>query len=101
MKAVNLSLRSTIYSWSRLDTSTEFEGGAEDEQQRDYSGLMDRFRSRLIIPIFDESGQSVIALGGRQLEVATDGSDDKSSSFTPTKYLNSSDSRVYEEVCAL
>ncbi len=69
--------------------------GAEDEQRHDFLCLMDRFRSRLIIPIFDESGQSVIALGGRHLEGTTDYRNEKSPSFKPAKYLNSPDSLVF------
>ena len=77
------------------NTPSEVADGAKDEKQHDYSCLMDRFRSRLIIPIFDENGQSVIALGGRHLESAIDDSDDKPSSFKPAKYLNSPDSPVF------
>jgi DNA primase len=77
------------------NTPSEAADGANDEEQHDYSCLMDRFRSRLIIPIFDENGQSVIALGGRHLESAIDDSDGKTSSFKPAKYLNSPDSLVF------
>ena len=34
----------------------------------DYSILMDRFRGRLMIPIFDKTGTKIIAFGGRHLE---------------------------------
>lgn len=78
-----------------VEPSDEIESGADGEQQRDYSCLMDRFRSRLIIPIFDESGQSVIALGGRHLDGTTDESDEEASSYKPAKYLNSPDSLVF------
>ncbi len=78
-----------------INKSIEIEIGAEDEQQHDFSFLMDRFRSRLIIPIFDESGQSVIALGGRHLKGTTDDRDEKAPSFKPAKYLNSPDSLVF------
>lgn len=51
----------------------------QDKQQHDYSGLMDRFRSRLIVPTMDEGGQNVIGLGGRHLETSSDndGENDK------------------------
>lgn len=78
-----------------VEPSKEIESGAEGDQQRDYSYLMDRFRSRLVIPIFDESGQSVIALGGRHLDGTTDESDEEASSYKPSKYLNSPDSLVF------
>ncbi len=75
----------------------------DEEDRNDYSDLMDRFRSRLIIPIMDESGHNVIALGARHLQAAADSSDDDigegnertSSSITSAKYINSPDSLVF------
>ena len=64
----------------------------------DYSSLMDRFRSRLIVPILDDSGQHVIAFGGRHLEsvaVSDDEQSEKSEKFTPAKYINSPESLVF------
>lgn len=61
----------------------------------DYSSLMDRFRSRLIVPILDDSGQHVIAFGGRHLESIATSEDAKSEHFTPSKYINSPDSLVF------
>eukprot|EP00578_Thalassiosira_sp_NH16_P001150 CAMPEP_0181140806 /NCGR_PEP_ID=MMETSP1071-20121207/35495_1 /TAXON_ID=35127 /ORGANISM="Thalassiosira sp., Strain NH16" /LENGTH=1447 /DNA_ID=CAMNT_0023227771 /DNA_START=205 /DNA_END=4549 /DNA_ORIENTATION=+ len=69
------------------DTSSD----EEDYVKQDYSGLMDRFRSRLIIPIMDQGGQNVIGLGGRHLEPVA-GSD-----VTPAKYINSPDSLVFSK----
>lgn len=75
----------------------------DEVDRRDYSDLMDRFRSRLIIPIMDENGHKVIALGARHLQAAagssdddvSEGNDNASSSFTPSKYINSPDSLVF------
>ena len=65
----------------------------------DYSGLMDRFRSRLIIPIMDEGGQNVIGLGGRYLETTSTNDDHdiekEKEKFIPAKYINSPDSLVF------
>lgn len=61
----------------------------------DYSSLMDRFRSRLIVPILDDSGQHVIAFGGRHLESVAASDDAKSETFTPAKYINSPESLVF------
>ncbi len=61
----------------------------------DYSSLMDRFRSRLIVPILDDSGQHVIAFGGRHLESVVASDDAKSENFTPAKYINSPESLVF------
>ena len=62
----------------------------DKEEQHDYSDLMDRFRSRLIIPILDAGGQHVIALGGRHLA-----SEEEAGKFKPAKYINSPDSIVF------
>lgn len=70
-----------------------------DKDRHDYSDLMDRFRSRLIIPIMDECGQRVIALGGRHLQATTIRDDELEgeppASFAPAKYINSPDSLVF------
>jgi len=81
---------------------------SNDDDGNDYSDLMDRFRSRLIIPIMDDSGQFVIALGGRYLETAaeknssTSNTNDaagggvvSSTTYKPAKYINSPDSPVF------
>jgi DNA primase len=39
----------------------------DDEKSDEFQLLMDRFRSRIIIPIFDERGENVIAFGARIL----------------------------------
>ena len=54
---------------------------------------MDRFRDRLIVPIFDGSGKHVIALGGRVLPRATPAN----SSFHSAKYLNSPETIVFQK----
>jgi len=68
---------------------------AEDDKfQVSYSSLMDRFRGRLTVPIFDPSGQSVLGFGGRVLrEESTSGS----KNFAGPKYLNSPESPVFQK----
>lgn len=80
----------------------KFQSEDIDQQQsdnadavNDYSSLMDRFRSRLIVPILDDSGQHVIAFGGRHLESVSTSDDAKSENFTPAKYINSPESLVF------
>ncbi|KAG7363029.1 DNA primase [Nitzschia inconspicua] len=58
----------------------------------DYLTLMDRFRGRLIVPIFDATGHHVLGFGGRILESAKSGSD-----FKAAKYLNSPESVVFQK----
>jgi len=50
------------------------------------SGCYDRFRGRLIFPIYNEYGQ-IIAMGGRKIQ----------ESSTEPKYLNSSETRAYSK----
>jgi DNA primase len=60
--------------------------------ENDYSTLMDRFRGRLIIPIFDSTGSHVLGFGGRILESVSSGSD-----FKAAKYLNSPESIIFQK----
>jgi DNA primase len=60
--------------------------------ENDYSTLMDRFRGRLVVPIFDATGSHVLGFGGRILESVTSGSD-----FKAAKYLNSPESVVFQK----
>jgi len=56
--------------------------------------LMDRFRGRLVVPIFDETGTKVLGFGGRILD---DTSGDTSSNYKAAKYLNSPESLVFHK----
>jgi DNA primase catalytic core len=58
----------------------------------EYSTLMDRFRGRLVVPIFDAAGDHVLGFGGRILETISSGSD-----FKAAKYLNSPESIVFQK----
>jgi DNA primase len=59
------------------------------------NGPMDRFRGRILFPIFDKSGRDVVAFGGRVvpgMELRTGPRDG-----TPPKYINSAESPVYRK----
>jgi len=60
---------------------------------RDFSNLMDRFRGRLIVPIFDATGTQVLGFGGRILQT----SGKISSDYKVAKYLNSPESLVFRK----
>jgi hypothetical protein len=62
-------------------------------EHKDFSTLMDRFRGRLIVPIFDAKGTHVLGFGGRILETSEDGNPD----FKAAKYLNSPESLVFSK----
>jgi DNA primase len=53
---------------------------------------MDRFRGRIVIPIFDATGKNVLGFGGRILK-----NDEGNSEFKAPKYLNSPESLVFKK----
>lgn len=58
-------------------------------------GLVDRFRGRIIFPIYDASGRDVVAFGGRvvpEVELRTLGRDQ-----VVPKYINSPETEVYRK----
>jgi DNA primase len=67
-----------------------------DDNNDDYSDLMDRFRNRLVVPILDKSGKNVIGFGGRHLDSAREAGTGNSS-YIPAKYINSPDSSVFRK----
>ena len=62
--------------------------------------LIDRFRGRLMVPIFDIGGKRILAFGGREIKPPSE-SDPLDSvavpSFKAPKYLNSPESLVFEK----
>eukprot|EP00536_Pseudo-nitzschia_multiseries_P000897 jgi/Psemu1/62880/estExt_Genemark1.C_110130 len=67
--------------------------GIREREHRDFSTIMDRFRGRLIVPIFDATGSHVLGFGGRVLESSVEASSD----FKAAKYLNSPESLVFQK----
>jgi DNA primase catalytic core len=65
----------------------------DDEKSDEFQLLMDRFRSRIIIPIFDERGENVIAFGARILPALGN----TTNHFKPPKYLNSPETPVFSK----
>jgi DNA primase len=77
---------------SRESNNTDGDGPTHPNDN-DYSTLMDRFRGRLVIPIFDAAGNNILGFGGRILEASiSTGSD-----FKAAKYLNSPESLVFQK----
>lgn len=74
------------------DNKTSSDAGS-DQEHKDYSTLMDRFRGRLVVPIFDARGAHVLGFGGRILEASQDANTD----FKAAKYLNSPESLVFRK----
>ena len=74
---------------------------------KDGKGVMERFRGRLMVPIFSGDGKFVVGFGGRHLEQDIDdddgnGDDSQRKSmmkakFVPSKYLNSPESPIFRK----
>ena len=74
---------------------SEIGDGSATDRSEDYTTLMDRFRGRIMVPVFDASGKNVIAFGGRILPSLEKGNEN--SDFKPPKYLNSPESLVFHK----
>jgi DNA primase catalytic core len=61
----------------------------------EFENLIDRFRARVVIPIFDETGKAVLAFGGRIL-TSTESSA-KKADFKAPKYLNSPETLIFSK----
>ena len=68
-------------------------------EELEYSDLMDRFRGRVMVPIFDPSGKNVVGFGGRYLEAMNtgDAKEIPQQSFVAAKYLNTPDTPVFSK----
>ena len=94
---------------NEANSATSNTTATDDEEDLDYSKLIDRFRGRLMVPIFDATGKQVLGFGGRILDDDEDeheadvddanvkslSSFQKSKRFVPPKYLNSPESLVF------
>lgn len=69
---------------------------SEVTQTIDYPDLMDRFRNRLMIPIFDDTGQNVLGFGGRHIDYSNI-SKTQSTTFTEAKYLNTAETAIFSK----
>jgi DNA primase len=82
----------------KTDNSNSTNG--ELEQMPDFSSIMDRFRARLMVPIYDANGEKVIAFGGREIlppDQEFDISVPVNRVFKSPKYLNSPESTIFEK----
>lgn len=101
------SIVSSIIAVSDIGNATTFEQPngriskktSTGNDALEYSDLMDRFRSRLMVPIFDMSGRNVLGFGGRHLEAAhnEDSKENTDQSFVAAKYLNTPETPVFEK----
>lgn len=82
-----------------IDLATNDTVQASEEDYLDYSMLMDRFRGRLMVPIFGKYGKNVVGFGGRSIQSPDSSVDDGEavSGFKAPKYINSPESEVFEK----
>jgi len=73
------------------DTANSADATNEDKEEG--QRLMDRFRGRLVVPIFDGEGRKVIGFGGRHIELPNA----QFSKYIPAKYLNSPESPIFSK----
>lgn len=64
-----------------------------DNASEDYDTLIDRFRNRLVVPIFDARGANVLGFGARILPPEENNSND----YKAPKYINSPESPVFQK----
>lgn len=88
-------------SWRELLTYLKSKGYKEEDIEKvglikkTEKGFYDRFRSRIIFPLFDSSGR-VIAFSGRIFE-----SSEEREGFSPAKYLNSPETPIFNKSAVL
>ena len=81
---------------TKKDSKNQKEQNDSEDLQIPYSSLIDRFRGRLVVPIFDFAGKHVLAFGGRALDSDSEISR-TSGRYVGPKYLNSPDSSVFKK----
>ena len=64
-----------------------------NESNEDYSTLIDRFRNRLVVPIFDARGANVLGFGARILPPE----ENERTGHKAPKYINSPESPVFQK----
>lgn len=90
---VNISLVNQTRDQKNINVTTN-----ETSLDEDYDELMDRFRGRVMVPIFDSDGRNIIAFGGRHLDNPLPSSKKNTTgNFKAAKYLNSPESLVFQK----
>lgn len=90
---LDAGLATRINKKKQKSTKQETNTTKTDIEEIDYTLIMDRFRGRLVVPIFDGTGKEILGFGGRILDTIHD---DKSD-FKAAKYINSPESAVFQK----
>lgn len=95
MIEAGLATRTKGAQWKKSNEKKANNTASEEmnENDEDYSTLIDRFRNRLMVPIFDSRGANVLGFGARIL--APEETD--SSGYKAPKYINSPESLVFQK----
>lgn len=75
------------------ETNTNATSHDTHDNDEDYTTLIDRFRNRLVVPIFDSRGANVLGFGARILPPE----ETDSSGYKCPKYINSPESPVFQK----
>jgi DNA primase catalytic core len=80
-----------VISTEELKDAAETERGDDSARAASFDSIMDRFRGRVIVPIFDSLGKRVLGFGGRILD------ETQQPGFAQPKYLNSPESLAFQK----
>lgn len=87
-----LATRSKKSRWNDIGSSGK---NCTENEKNDVEGLMDRFRGRIMVPIFDETGDKIVGFGGRIVGSSTDTLSE--TKFRPPKYLNTKETLIFSK----
>mmetsp|Transcript_6110 Transcript_6110/g.9375 ORF Transcript_6110/g.9375 Transcript_6110/m.9375 type:complete len:1345 (-) Transcript_6110:261-4295(-) len=87
-----LATRSKKPSWNDVGSSGK---NCTENEKNDAEGLMDRFRGRIMVPIFDEKGDKIVGFGGRVVGSSTDALSE--TKFRAPKYLNTKETLIFSK----
>lgn len=96
MIEAGLATRTKGVEWKKTNSEKSANSTSNqetDESNEDYSTLIDRFRNRLVVPIFDSRGVNVLGFGARILPPE----ENDTSGYKSPKYINSPESPVFQK----
>jgi len=98
--ATRINRRNEISDDDASMDASESQSNEKADDDESYGDLMDRFRGRLVVPIFDDGGRRVVGFGGRHIDSPSSSSstaDSMGKKFIPAKYLNSPESQIFSK----
>ena len=93
-----LAKPSTSKYSNKVETTNDKSPGGTNSTENDsdrYDDLLDRFRGRIMVPIFDKEGKTVLGFGGRILPSLD--TNPNNPDFKAPKYLNSPETVIFHK----